>query len=45
MNKIFNASKYTISNLSGMTEVDLSAAADKLKTAGKMDTLGGKYAL
>ncbi len=33
MNKIFNASKYTISNLGGMTEVDL--AADKLKLPEK----------
>ncbi len=31
MNKIFNASKYTISNLAGMTEIDLEKNIDKLK--------------
>ena len=31
MNKIFNASKYTISNLAGIEEVDLSKHIDELK--------------
>lgn len=35
MNKIFNASKYTISNLNGITEVDLVKHADKLKLPEK----------
>src|ERR1035437_2853656 len=35
MNKIFNASKYTISNLSGIKEHDLTKHADKLKLPEK----------
>ena len=35
MNKIFNASKYTISNLAGIEEVDLSKHTDKLKLPEK----------
>ena len=35
MNKIFNASKYTISNLSGIVELDLAQHIDKLKLPEK----------